>query len=150
MVVDIGKYKGFRVDCSERAYNLMKGVFMKMDELDRDRENAWVICLNKTNRVIEVEWIAIGCQDMVLIDPKEVFCRAIRIRAAKVVLIHNHPSGSCFRSGSDILNTDNLIKAGDLICIPMLDHLIISEDDYFSFGDCGMIDVEDEVTKLDI
>ncbi|MEI6166511.1 MAG: JAB domain-containing protein [bacterium] len=84
-----------------------------------------VLCLNTRNRLIAGGIISIGVIDATLVHAREVFRKAIEIRASAVVLIHNHPSGETTPSAEDIRLTKQLVQAGQVIGIKVLDHVII-------------------------
>ena len=84
-----------------------------------------VLCLNTRNRVIAGGIISIGIIDSTLVHAREVFRKAIECRASAVVLCHNHPSGETTPSAEDIKLTKQLVQAGQVIGIKVLDHIII-------------------------
>jgi DNA repair protein RadC len=88
-------------------------------------ENFQVILLNTRRKLIRVERISQGTLDTILVHPREVFKPAIAANAAAVVLAHNHPSGDPTPSEADIKVTRDLIRAGQLLKIDVLDHLIL-------------------------
>ena len=88
-------------------------------------ENFQVVMLNTRRRLIRVERISQGTLDTVLVHPREVFKAAVAANAAAVVLAHNHPSGDPTPSEADIKVTRDLIRAGQLLKIEVLDHVII-------------------------
>jgi DNA repair protein RadC len=88
-------------------------------------ENFQVVLLNTRRRLIRVENISQGTLDTILVHPREVFKPAIAANAAAVVLVHNHPSGDPTPSEADIKVTRDLIRAGQLLKIEVLDHVII-------------------------
>lgn len=88
-------------------------------------ENFQVILLNTRRKLIRVERISQGTLDTILVHPREVFKPAITANAAAVVLAHNHPSGDPMPSEADIKVTRDLIRAGQLLKIEVLDHVII-------------------------
>lgn len=88
-------------------------------------EHFQVILLNTRRRLIRVEKISQGTLDTILVHPREVFKSAIAANAAAVVLVHNHPSGDPTPSEADIKVTRDLIRAGQLLKIEVLDHVII-------------------------
>jgi len=102
-----------------------------------------VLLLNTRRRLISVEHISQGTLDTILVHPREVFRPAITANAAAVVLAHNHPSGDPTPSEADIKVTRDLIRAGQLLRIEVLDHLILghksTEDgrDYVSLRELG-------------
>lgn len=109
----------------------------------RDVENFSVLLLNTRRRLIRVEHISQGTLDTILVHPREVFKSAIAANASAIVLVHNHPSGDPTPSESDIKVTRDLIRAGQLLKIDVLDHVImgrVSKDraqDYASLREMG-------------
>ncbi len=108
-----------------------------------DVENFQVLLLNTRRKLIRVERISQGTLDTILVHPREVFKAAIALNAAAVVLAHNHPSGDPTPSEADIKVTRDLIRAGQLLKIEVLDHVIIGRPsqerakDYASLRELG-------------
>lgn len=106
-------------------------------------ETLQVVFLNTRRRLIGVELISQGTLDTILVHPREVFFSAISRRAAAIALAHNHPSGDPTPSEADIKVTRDLIRAGQLLHIEVLDHLILGRrteqrvKDYFSLREGG-------------
>ena len=90
-----------------------------------DVERFQVVLLNTRRRLIRVEQLAHGTLDTLLVHPREVFRAAITANAAAIVMVHNHPSGDPTPSEADIKVTRDLIRAGQLLKIDVLDHIII-------------------------
>ena len=88
-------------------------------------ENFQIVLLNTRRRLIRTEVVATGTLDTILVHSREVFSIAIAARAAAVVLVHNHPSGDPTPSEADIRVTRDLIRAGQLLKIEVLDHVIL-------------------------
>lgn len=88
-------------------------------------ENLQVIFLNTRRRLMGVENISQGTLDTILIQPREIFAAAISRRAASIVVAHNHPSGDPTPSDADIRVTRDLLRAGQLLRIEVLDHIIL-------------------------
>lgn len=97
------------------------------------KEYFLVASLDNRNKIINIDTISIGTLTSSLIHPRETYESAIKNHAAKIIIAHNHPSGELKPSKDDIVITDNLIKAGELLGIKLEDHLIITKDDYLSF-----------------
>jgi DNA repair protein RadC len=101
------------------------------------------VLLNTRRRLIRVEHISQGTLDTILVHPREVFKPAITANAAAMVLAHNHPSGDPTPSEADIKVTRDLIRAGQLLKIEVLDHVIIGHatqerpKDYVSLRELG-------------
>ncbi len=88
-------------------------------------ENLQVVLLNTRRRLIRVEVVTQGTLDTILVTPREVFKIAIAARAAAVVIAHNHPSGDPAPSEADLRVTRDLVRAGQLLKIEVLDHIIL-------------------------
>jgi DNA repair protein RadC len=106
-------------------------------------ETFQILMLNTRRRLIRVEQVSQGLLDTILVHPREVFQSAIAARAAAIVLVHNHPSGDPTPSDADIKVTRDLIRAGQLLKIEVLDHVILGRatvdrpKDYSSLRELG-------------
>jgi DNA repair protein RadC len=99
-----------------------------------DREHFIVVSLNSANQIIGINTVSIGSLNQSIVHPRETFKAAILCNAASIILAHNHPSGNTKPSQEDRDVTDRLMKAGELLEIKVLDHIIMGEGlDYFSF-----------------
>lgn len=99
----------------------------------KGQEYFMAIFLDARGQVITDETIAVGTVSEVLVHPREVFHPAIRHRASAMIIIHNHPTGELTPSGADLSLTRDLVKTGEIIGISVQDHLIVSENGYYSF-----------------
>src|SRR5205814_829510 len=100
-------------------------------------ENFQVVLLNTRRRLIRVEQISQGTLDTILVHPREVFKSAIAAGAAAIVLAHNHPSGDPTPSEADIKVTRDLIRAGQLLKIEVLDHVVMGNPKHTSLRELG-------------
>lgn len=98
-----------------------------------------VVLMDTKNKVIKIENISIGTLNASLVHPREVFVKAVKQHASSMVLVHNHPSGDPEPSSEDKSLTKRLISAGEILGIPVLDHVIIAKEGYVSFKECGLI-----------
>ena len=117
--------------------------YMRETNRLRDVESLQILLLNVRNKLIRVEEISDGLVDTLLVHPREVFRAAIMANAAAVILLHNHPSGDPTPSDADIKATRDLIRAGQLLKITVLDHVILGRatatraKDYASLKELG-------------
>ena len=95
--------------------------------------------LNSKNRLIREVLVSIGSLTCSVVHPREVFAPAVRDSSAALIFLHNHPSGDPQPSREDRDCTQRLLKAGKIIGIRILDHVILGHDDYFSFADSGLL-----------
>lgn len=101
------------------------------------KEVFMILLLNSANILIREQRISEGTLNASLVHPREVFQPAISELAAAIILIHNHPSGERQPSGEDRHITQRLVSVGKLLDIPVLDHIIIGKEGYFSFKEEG-------------
>jgi len=106
---------------------------------DLPHEEFWVLMLNRANQIIGKERISHGGVSGTVVDGKIIFKIAVQALASSIILCHNHPSGNLKPSQADIDITKKLRKAGEAIDISVIDHLIVSERGYYSFGDEGVL-----------
>ena len=126
--------KRHRITASRDAYEMMKPHL-----LDLTHEEFWVILLSRSNRVLRTVRISAGGVTGTVADPKVIFKQALGYRACALILVHNHPSGNLTPSHADRELTRKLKEAGTWLEIPVLDHIIFADRDYFSFADEGIL-----------
>lgn len=103
---------------------------------DSDREAFVVAYLSTKNYVNAIQVISVGSLSATLVHPREVFKGALTSNAASLIVCHNHPSGQTLPSEEDDNLTERLLKVGELMGIPVIDHLIVGNDDnYYSYKD---------------
>lgn len=102
-----------------------------------EQEHFIVVSLDGAYQVLDVIVVAIGLVNRTLVHPREVFSEALKKRATAVVLAHNHPSGNLEPSPDDLEVTQRLKKAGNILGIDVLDHIIFSTEDYRSLAENG-------------
>lgn len=126
---------------SNRALQTAQDVLDTVGEEIRkyDRELFCILNLRSKNQVINMNIVSMGTLSTALVHPREVFKSAILSNAAGIMLIHNHPSGECSPSKVDIEVTKRMAEAGDLMGITVLDHIIVGEQEYYSFRETGML-----------
>jgi len=153
-ILGIGKAKACRlIACFELAKRLtIKKIKNKTIENPNDvvnllfpklfgnkKEKLICLLLNSRMGLISKSVVSIGTLDSSVIHPREIFKEAITKSAAGIILVHNHPSGDSTPSEEDIEITKNLIKAGKILGIKLVDHVIISDNGYFSFKENNLL-----------
>lgn len=118
-----------------------KSVFEIMQPLigELPHEEFWVVFLNNSNKVIHKEQLSKGGITGTVVDSRLIFKTALQHHATSLILTHNHPSGKLQPSEADISITKKIKLAGQQLDIPILDHIIISENGFYSFGDNGIL-----------
>jgi DNA repair protein RadC len=107
----------------------------------RNKRQEYFICLSiDTNQqIITRRVVTIGLLDVALTHPREVFAGPLKDRAATVIVAHNHPSGDPSPSKADIKTTQQLMAAGQILGVPLQDHIIITKTGYYSFKHHSLI-----------
>ena len=124
-------------DTPERAADYWRTHVVTTPHFDPERECFVVLILNTRRRVRGHHFVSIGTHDSLLIHPREIFRVVIVAAGAAIVLMHNHPSGEPTPSDSDIKVTRDLIRAGELLKIDVLDHVIIGKPSHCSLRELG-------------
>ena len=106
---------------------------------DLNYENFCILLLNRANKVLRAVKISDGGITGTVVDPRKVFKIALDNNATSIILGHNHPSGQLSPSDADIKLTRKLKEAGEMLDLPVLDHLIIGDGNYYSFADEGIM-----------
>jgi DNA repair protein RadC len=102
-------------------------------------EKFGIISLNTKNKITGIHIIGTGTIDKLYIEPRDVFMAAMMNNAKSIIAFHNHPSGDVTPSKDDILLTQRLKIAGQIMCIELLDHLITGQGRYVSFKESGLV-----------
>ncbi len=113
--------------------------FLKTKFKDYSYEIFGVVYLNKSNKINHFEVISKGGMTSTVVDPRILFKRALEVGATSIILCHNHPSGSLKPSRQDEELTHKIKEAGKYLDIQVIDHVIVSDEGYFSFADEGLL-----------
>lgn len=123
--------------------NSPKNVLSCLENIkSKDRECFVCLHLNTIRKIISIETVFIGTLDSCVIHPREIFKGAILNSASSIIIAHNHPSGDCNPSEEDRKLTKGLVLAGKLMGIPVIDHIIVTQNDYYSFIDNDEISLQ--------
>ena len=117
--------------------------YLYLSMRDLKKETFKVMFLNAQNQVIEVEGLFEGTLTASAVYPREIVEKAIKHNAASLIFAHNHPSGNPEPSDNDKQITRDLVFAGNIMQLKVLDHIIIGDNRYFSFADAGLIEKYD-------
>jgi DNA repair protein RadC len=132
-----------RNDAEIKTPEFIKGAkdaygYIKRHLIDLSHEEFWIILTARSQKIITKELISRGGLSNTVIDPKIIFGLALQHQASHIILVHNHPSGNLKPSHNDVVLTKNLVAAGNMLEIKIMDHLIISDDGFYSFADDGL------------
>lgn len=128
------QHAGDRITSSQDVYRRFSSRLR-----DLQHEEFWILLLRRSNHVLAELCISRGGLAGTVVDPKLVFGRALAMRAAAMVLVHNHPSRNPQPSESDRRLTDQLCQAGAFLDLPVLDHIVVAGEAFVSFADQGWL-----------
>ncbi len=131
--IQITKY-GEKIEGPESVFKLLRNEIG-----DKKKESFYILSLTTRNNLISVDKVSTGTLSASLAHPREVFLAAIKNSTSSVIIVHNHPSGDTQPSKDDLEITKRLVKAGKILGINVIDHIIVTKDNYFSFKDKGLI-----------
>jgi len=140
MIIELEEIEKIRILNSDDLYGIMQRILQREQKIDQNREHFWVVGLANDHGLLFVELISLGSINQTVVQPMEVFSLALQKRAVKIMLVHNHPSGTLTPSEDDKDITDRLIQVGIIVNLHVLDHLIISRHSYLSFVQIGLLD----------
>jgi DNA repair protein RadC len=106
---------------------------------DAHYEAFYILLLNRANKVMREIQISEGGFSGTVADPKKIFKLALENNASAIILCHNHPSGNIKPSDADLKLTSKLKNAGEMLDLPVIDHIILGEENYYSFADEGTL-----------
>lgn len=139
--LEIGKRKALQevpkkvqITGSKDAYSILKNYLE-----DLQTEEFWAIFLNQSNKVIHTQRLSSGGINQAVVDIRILFKNAMEFLATGVIIAHNHPSGNLKPSSEDLHITKKIKEAGKILDIQLLDHLIITQNHYYSFADEGVL-----------
>lgn len=133
-VVRTGRRLGPLIRSAEDAYRVLSPLARGLD-----REHFWRLDLDSRRRLIGCELVSVGSLDASIVHMREVYKGALLNNAARIMVGHNHPSQDLRPSGADRQITKQLLLAGFLLGVELIDHLIIGDDGYFSFKQTGLL-----------
>lgn len=128
---------GERFSNSRELYQRYRALFFSVN-----KEHFFSLHLNSKNQLIREVLVSIGSLSTSVVHPREVYAAAIRDSTAALIFFHNHPSGDPAPSREDKECTLRLMRAGQILGIRVLDHIIIGHSDYYSFADSGLLNLE--------
>jgi DNA repair protein RadC len=117
----------------------MQDILLRENEIDREKEHFWMMGLTASNKLQYIELVSLGSVTATMVEPMNVFRIAVMKGSVKVILVHNHPGGELQPSHEDKDLTDRLIQVGHILNILVIDHLIISEESFYSFTKTGLL-----------
>jgi len=139
--LELGKRRSVSEIINKNTISSASDIFEIMNVLigDSNVEKFWAIYLNNANKILKKEEISSGTITQTIVDISIIFKNAILSSATGIILCHNHPSGKLTPSKQDITLTENIKNAAKFLNFKILDHIIISSENFYSFADEGIL-----------
>lgn len=139
--LELGRRRSGEEGLKQKKINSSQSVFELLQPIigELPHEEFWIVYLNNSNKVLQTTQLSKGGITGTLVDVRLVFKNALQLGAVAVILGHNHPSGTLKPSNADKALTQKLKTAGESLDIKVLDHLIVTENSYFSFADENLL-----------
>ncbi|TAE79338.1 MAG: hypothetical protein EAY81_11385 [Bacteroidetes bacterium] len=135
MQIRLTKEQKIQILNSEDIWHVMKSVLARQGKIRQKQEYFWVVGLQTDSTIDFIELLNIGSLNSVQIEPRELFRIAVIKNVDRIILVHNHPSGSVKPSQADKAFTKAQRTAGELLGVEVIDHIIISPTSFFSFAE---------------
>ncbi|MEX0359695.1 JAB domain-containing protein [Flagellimonas sp.] len=130
MTVRLPKDEDKHISGTDDIARIMLKILWRQNKLHRKKEYFWTVGLNNANDIDYIELVTIGISNRNIAEPVDILSLPVSKKCKKIILCHNHPSGRLYPSEQDILFTERITKAAAILGIEVLDHLIISENNY--------------------
>src|SRR5918999_4660167 len=127
-----------RVVGAKEVAKVFQDILALEDTIEQEKEHYYVMHLNVRSQVMMVELVTVGTVSSSLVHPRETFRRAVMAGSTSIIIAHNHPSGEVDPSDEDMKVSKLMFEAGNILGITMLDHIIFTNDNYYSFKKNGM------------
>jgi len=138
MIIKI-KEKNNLISSPKSVGEILEKVLSREEKNDQMKEHFWVIGLNVRNGIEYLELVSLGILNANIVHPRETFRMAITKGVYGIIIAHNHPSGDSQPSEEDLEITKRLVKAGKILGVKVIDHIIISGTEIYSFKESELI-----------
>ncbi len=139
MNIEVLKNQKIKILSPRDLYPIMREILLRDDQYDQNKEHFWCAALAHNSMLQYVELVSLGTLYQSVVEPMDIFSWALHKQVAMLILVHNHPSGELNPTHADLDLTDNLIQVGRVVRIPVVEHLIITTEGFYSFESSGDI-----------
>jgi len=150
MTVRLTAEQKIKILNGDDLFRIMQQILLREKKIDHNKEHFWLACLSNSNQLLMVELISMGSVKNTIVEPMDVFSFALQKRAVKIIMVHNHPSGELKPSKADEKLTEKMMAIGRFLDVPVIDHLIISENGFYSFEDSGLLAKIESISNIDL
>ena len=139
MKIELTEEQKVKVRTDKDLYPVLREVLLQANRTDQNKEHLWVCGLGANHLLMYLELVSLGTMFQSIVEPMDIFSWALQKQVPMIVLVHNHPSEELEPSEADKNLTDRMIQVGNIVNVKVVDHLIISTKDYYSFERMGLM-----------
>ena len=133
MNIDLTDGQKVKIRSDRDLFPIMKEILLRESTIDLNKEHFWCVGLANNSKLLYIELVSLGTLSQSIVEPMDIFAWALHKQVSMLVLVHNHPSGDLMPTTADLELTDQMIQVGKIVHIPVVDHLIITTEGYYSF-----------------
>lgn len=139
MLIDHTPFKQIQIKTSKDAVDVLNTLHSKLGEFDREKECLYLIGITRRCTIKYIDLVSIGSISGTVAEPREIFRMAIHKAACRIIMAHNHPSGNLNPSEADNKLTKRIKEAGKIIDIELIDHIIFTDEGFYSYANEGCL-----------
>ncbi|MCP4456585.1 MAG: DNA repair protein [Cytophagales bacterium] len=139
MNIELTDKQKVKVRTDSDLYPIMREILLQANKTDSNKEHLWVCGLGVNHKLLYIELVSLGTMFQSITEPMDIFSWALQKQVPIIILVHNHPSEVLLATQADKDLTDQMIQVGDLVGVKVVDHLIITTKEYFSFERSGLL-----------
>jgi len=139
MNVELSDEQKVKIRTDRDLYPIMREILLQANKTDRGKEHLWVCGLAANNLLMYIELVSLGTMFRSITDPMSVFSWALQKQTPMIIIVHNHPTEKLAASETDEDLTDRMIQVGNIVGVKVVDHMIITDKEYYSFERHGLM-----------
>jgi DNA repair protein RadC len=139
MKIELTEKQKVKIHTDKDLYPVLREVLLQANRTDQNKEHLWVCGLGANHLLLYLELVSLGTMFQSIVEPMDIFSWALQKQVPMIVLVHNHPSEELEPSEADKNLTDRMIQVGNIVNVKVVDHLVISTKDYYSFERMGLM-----------
>ena len=133
MNIELTEEQKVKIRSDKDLFPVMKEILLRETTIDLNKEHFWCVGLAANGKLLYIELVSLGTLSQSIVEPMDIFAWALHKQVSMLILVHNHPSGELMPTKADLELTDQMIQVGKIVHIPVVDHLIITTEGYYSF-----------------
>ena len=139
MKIELTEKQKVKVRTDKDLFPVLREVLLQANRTDQNKEHLWVCGLGANHLLMYLELVSLGTMFQSIVEPMDIFSWALQKQVPMIILVHNHPSELLVATEADKNMTDRMIQVGNIVGVNVVDHLIITTKDYYSFERKGLM-----------